>query len=91
MTTADYQVTFEPINPLYMLTESVGPYVAGSSTPSGTMPVFSVPNMSAGSAQTLTVTIADSAVRQRSERDRLARPAPNAPAGRACGAAASAR
>ena len=62
MTTANYQITFEPINPLYMLTESVGPYVDGSPTPSGTMPVLSVPNMSAGSAQSLTVTIADSAV-----------------------------
>ena len=30
MTTANYQVTFEAINPLYMLTESVGPYVDGS-------------------------------------------------------------
>ena len=61
MTVADYQVTFEPINPLYMLTESVGPYVDGSPAPSGTMPVLSVPNMSAGSSTTLTVTIADSA------------------------------
>ena len=40
MTTANYQVTFEPINPLYMLTESVGPYVDGSPAPSGTMPVL---------------------------------------------------
>lgn len=61
MTTANYQLTFEPISPLYMLTESVGPYVTGSPTPSGTMPVLSVPNMSAGSAQTLTVAITDSA------------------------------
>ena len=61
MTAANYQVTFEPISPLYMLTESVGPYVDGSPTPSGTMPVLSVPNMSAGSAQTLDVSIADSA------------------------------
>ena len=44
-----------------MLTESVGPYVDGSPTPSGTMPVLSIPNMSAGSAQSLTVSIADSA------------------------------
>jgi hypothetical protein len=62
MTTANYQVTFEAINPLYMLAESVGPYVDGSPTPSGTMPVISVPGMSAGSSQTLTVNIADSAV-----------------------------
>ena len=61
MTVADYQVSFEPVNPLYMLTESVGPYVDGSPAPSGTMPVLSVPNMSAGSSTTLTVTIADSA------------------------------
>ena len=45
-----------------MLTESVGPYVDGSPSPSGTMPIISVPAMSAGGAQTLTVTIANSAV-----------------------------
>ncbi|HEY2471272.1 MAG TPA: IPT/TIG domain-containing protein [Terracidiphilus sp.] len=61
VTQADYQVTFEPINPLYMLTESVGPYVSGSPTPSGTMPVLSVPGMSGGRVQTLTVSIDDSA------------------------------
>ena len=61
MSTASYQVTFEPINPLYILTESVGPYVNGSPAPSGTMPVLSVPNMFAGSETTLTISIADSA------------------------------
>ncbi|MGC1423805.1 MAG: IPT/TIG domain-containing protein [Terracidiphilus sp.] len=61
MASANYQITFEPISPLYMLTESVGPYIDGSPTPSGTMPVLSIPNMSAGSAQSLTVSIADSA------------------------------
>jgi len=61
MTTANYQLTFEPINPLYMLTDSVGPYVDGAPAPSGTMPVLSVPNMSAGSSTTLTVSIPDSA------------------------------
>ena len=61
MATANYQISFEAINPLYMLTESVGPYEAGSPTPSGTMPVISVPGMTAGSSQTLTVNIADSA------------------------------
>ena len=29
VTTANYQVTFEAINPLYILADSVGPYVAG--------------------------------------------------------------
>ena len=61
MATSNYQITFEPINPLYMLAESVGPYIDGSPAPSGTMPLISVPNMSAGSAQSLTVTISDSA------------------------------
>ncbi|MGB7548059.1 MAG: IPT/TIG domain-containing protein [Terracidiphilus sp.] len=61
MTTANYQVTFEAVNPLYMLTESVGPYVDGSPSPSGTMPTISVPGLSAGSSQTLTVKVADSA------------------------------
>ncbi len=79
MSTADYQLTFEPISPLYMLAESVGPYVAGSPTPSGSMPVLSVPNMSAGSAQTLTVPITDSASGNLNKRDRLARPASYAP------------
>jgi hypothetical protein len=61
MTSASYQVSFEPINPLYMLTESVGPYLDGSPSPSGTMPTLSLANMSAGTSQTLTVSIADSA------------------------------
>ena len=61
VTTANYQVTFESINPLYILTGSVGPYLDGQVTPSGTMQAISVPGMSAGSSQTLTVTVADSA------------------------------
>jgi hypothetical protein len=60
-TTANYQVTFEPINPLYILTNSVGPYLDGSPEPSGTLSPISVPSMSAGSSQTLTVNVADSA------------------------------
>ncbi|MDE3186287.1 MAG: hypothetical protein KGM96_02035 [Acidobacteriota bacterium] len=61
VTTANYQITFEAINPLYMLENSVGPYVDGSPSPSGTMPVLSVPGLAAGAAQALTVKIADSA------------------------------
>jgi hypothetical protein len=61
-TKANYQVTFEAINSLYILTDSVGPYTDGQTTPSGTLPVISVPGMSAGSAQTLAVTVPDSAV-----------------------------
>ncbi|MGH9606204.1 MAG: IPT/TIG domain-containing protein [Terracidiphilus sp.] len=61
VTTANYQVTFEPVDPLYILTDSAGPYIDGQITPSGTMPTLSVPNMSAGSSQTLAVIIANSA------------------------------
>lgn len=61
MTTANYQVTFETINPLYILEDSVGPYIDGSPTPSGTMPTLTVAGMAAGSAQTLPVAIANSA------------------------------
>jgi hypothetical protein len=62
VTTANYQVTFEAINPLYILTDSVGSYIDGQVTPSGTLQAIAVPSLSAGSAQTLAVTIADSAV-----------------------------
>src|ERR1039458_4697457 len=62
MTTANYQVTFEPISPSYILNNSVGPYLDGSPQPSGTLAPISVPAMSAGSSQTLTVSVADSAM-----------------------------
>ncbi len=61
MSTAAYQVTFEPINPMYIQSESVGPYVDGTPSPSGTMPTLTVASMSAGSSQTLTVNIPDAA------------------------------
>jgi len=60
--TANYQVSFEAINPLYILTDSVGPYIDGQPSPSGTLANISVPALAAGSAQTLTVNVADSAV-----------------------------
>jgi len=60
-TTANYQVTFEAVNPGYILTNSVGPYLDGSPEPSGTLSAISVPSLSAGSAQTLTVNVEDSA------------------------------
>ncbi|MFZ0746301.1 MAG: IPT/TIG domain-containing protein [Terracidiphilus sp.] len=60
MTTANYQVTFESMNPLYIESESVGPYIDGSPAPSGTLPTLSVPGLSAGSTQMLTVNIPDS-------------------------------
>lgn len=61
VTTANYQITIEAIDPLYILTDSVGPYAAGQVTPSGTLPPILVPGLSAGRAQILNVTVPDSA------------------------------
>ncbi len=61
VTTANYQVTFEAMNPLYILEDSVGPYAQGQVTPSGTLNAVTLPNLAAGSTQTLNVTVSDSA------------------------------
>ncbi len=61
MTTANYQITFEPIDPLYILGNTVGPYSDGQVEPSGTLAPISLQNLSAGSMQTVNVTVADSA------------------------------
>jgi hypothetical protein len=61
VTSANYQVTFEAINPLYILTDSVGPYLDGQPTPSGTLASISVSSLSAGSSKILTVDVSDSA------------------------------
>lgn len=60
-TQADYQITLEPVNPLYTGTESVGPYVLGSPTPSGTMPSIIVRGLTAGKSLEQDFTIPDSA------------------------------
>ena len=62
MTSASYQVTFETISPMYIYADAVGPYLDGSPEPSGTLAAISVPSLSAGGAQTLTVNVDDSAV-----------------------------
>ncbi len=62
MTTANYEITFEAIDPLDILENSVGPYTEGQVTPSGTLSAISLPNLTAGSIQTLTVVAANSAV-----------------------------
>lgn len=61
MTAANYRITFEAIDALYILDNTVGPYEDGSPVPSGTMPVLTVSGLAAGSAQTLAAPIADSA------------------------------
>ena len=60
-TQSDYQLTFEAINSLYADEQSVGPYVPGQVTPSGTMPVISIPAVQAGMSLEEDVTIGDSA------------------------------
>jgi hypothetical protein len=62
MSAANYQVTFEAIDPLYIDSNSVGPYVQGQVAPSGTLAPVTVENMAAGSVQTLTVTAPESSV-----------------------------
>jgi hypothetical protein len=62
LTTANYQVTFEAIDPLYIDTSSVGPYLQGQVAPSGTLMHVTVADMSAGSTQTLSVTPQESPV-----------------------------
>jgi hypothetical protein len=60
-TQADYQLTFEAINPLYTGNESVGPYAVGQVNPSGTMPTVILRGLSAGSVVMQNEAIADSA------------------------------
>jgi hypothetical protein len=60
-TIADYQLSFEPLNPLYSAGYSVGPYTQGQVSPSGTMPVITLHGLTAGSTVTEDVVIQDSA------------------------------
>jgi len=62
MTSASYQVTFEAIDPLYILENSVGPYTQGQVAPSGTFDAITLSNLAPGSAQTLNITTSDSPV-----------------------------
>jgi hypothetical protein len=61
MSTASYQITFEAIDPLFILGNSVGPYGDGQVLPSGTLSPIIVRDMGASGAQTVNVTVADSA------------------------------
>jgi hypothetical protein len=61
MTTATYQITYESIDPLFILEEAVGPYADGSPSPSGTLAPVTEFNLTAGMSQTLTITASNSA------------------------------
>ena len=60
-TAADYQLSFEPINPLYTGSSWVGPYTTGQVSPSGTLPVIDLGSLSAGSSVTREVVVQDAA------------------------------
>ena len=60
-TTASYQLTFEAINSLYTASASVGSYITGQVTPSGTMPVVFLPGLAAGSSVYQVVDVSNSA------------------------------
>jgi len=62
MKAASYRITFEAVNPMYILTGSVGPYLDGSPEASGTLHMIDVPDLEAGDERTLTVNVGDSAV-----------------------------
>ncbi|HKF46118.1 MAG TPA: IPT/TIG domain-containing protein [Terracidiphilus sp.] len=61
ITSAAYQLTFESINPLYIYEGTVGPYVLGSPTPSGTLNPISIPSLAAGASKIIALNVSDSA------------------------------
>ena len=60
-TSSGYEITFEAINPVYILNNSVGAYIDGQPAPSGTLATITLPALSVGSSQTLSIPAADSA------------------------------
>ncbi|MFT4112860.1 IPT/TIG domain-containing protein [Silvibacterium sp.] len=60
-TSSGYQLTLEAVNSLYTQKESVGPYVTGQVTPSGTLPTVQLGALAAGADLTQDITIDDSA------------------------------
>ncbi len=62
MTTARYQITFEAIDPLFIMGNSVGPYIDGQVLPSGTLEPVTIPDLAAGGSKTVNLMVADSAV-----------------------------
>ncbi len=58
---ARYQLSIEPINPLYTGNEAVGPYAASQVAPSGALQTAALGTLSAGAAVTQNFTLTDSA------------------------------
>ena len=61
MTSASYQITFEPIDPLYIAETNVGPYYWGSPNPSGTLSPVTIASLGPGESKSLTINVGDSA------------------------------
>ncbi len=57
---ANYQLTFESIDPLYIDANSVGPYIQNQVAPSGTLAPVIISNLSAGASQTVGITASNS-------------------------------
>jgi hypothetical protein len=62
MTSASYQITFEAIDPLFILGNSVGPYIDGQVLPSGSLDPITVSDLAVGSSKIVNVTVANSSV-----------------------------
>lgn len=61
MTSADWQLTFEPIDPLFIWEDTVGPYTWGSPLPSGTLAPVTIFSLAVGASKLVSVDVADSA------------------------------
>ncbi len=80
-TSADYQLTFEPVNPLFTGTMSVGPYTTSQVTPSGTMPTIVLRGLAAGSSVIENVNVENSAADGPSNDGSVATPVSVSPSG----------
>ena len=60
-TSANYQLTFEAVNPLDTALVSVGPYTTAQVSPSGTMPTINLGQLAAGAGETESVVVDNSA------------------------------
>jgi hypothetical protein len=61
MASATYQLTFETIDPLYIMQMAVGPYYWGSPDRSGTLSPMTVTELAAGGEKNLAINVGDSA------------------------------
>lgn len=60
MAAANYEVSFEPVNPLFILQNAVGPYGLGQVEPSGTLSPVVVSNLAVGGSGLIQVVAPDS-------------------------------